>query len=142
MVRVGAIKMQYKQAWAKGAVLAAVSFWGVAAPAQVAREVTNLDQFSVTLHVQPFLSESDLEILRMIATSPEALALFMPDTAGFSAMAASPEDGFLQADQPAASVTALGGLPDAATAASDAIAGCQKTSKSATSGVLLLEVAP
>jgi len=144
-LKVGAIKMQGKQTAAMGAViLAALGFWAALSPANadVPREATNLGQFSVTLHVHPFLTEADLGILRMIAASPDALALFMPDTAGYSAMAASPDDGFLQSDQPAASVSALGGLPDAATAAQNAMAACQKASKSTKSCVLLLEVAP
>lgn len=147
-LKMGAIKMQGKQTVAigpiKAAILAALGFWAALSPAaaEVPRETANLGQFSVTLHVHPFLTEGDLGILRMIAASPDALALFMPDTAGYSAMAASPDDGFLQADQPAASVSALGGLPDAATAAQNAIDACQKASKSAASCVLLLEVAP
>jgi hypothetical protein len=110
--------------------------------AQVATETMTLGDFSITLHLQPFLTEDDLGILRMIATSADALALFVPDAKGFSAMAASPDEGFVTGGMPAASVMAMGGLADAPTAARDAIAGCQKAAQTPTPCALLLEIAP
>lgn len=128
----------------KAAVVSALVLGLTAAPAwaEVATETATLGDFAITLHIQPFLSEEDLGILRMIATSTDALALFVPDAQGFSAMAASPDEGFVKDGVPAASVMALGGLVDAQTAARDAIAGCQAAAQTPTPCALLLEIAP
>lgn len=120
------------------------AFVALSAPlhAQVATEVSTLGDFAITVHLQPFLTEEDLSVLRMIATSQEALALFMPDAAGFSAMAASPDDGFIKDGVPVASVVALGGLPDAATALANVTSGCAAAASTKTACVPLLEIAP
>ena len=116
----------------------------LAAPAraQVATETASLGEYNVTMHVQPFLTEDDLSILRLVLTSQDALALFVPEPNGFAAMAASPDDGFVKDGVPAASVVALGGLPDAATAAANAVDGCQKAKQGAADCVVILEIAP
>lgn len=126
------------------AAIAGAALMSLGAPlsAQIATEVSTLGEYTITLHLHPFLNAQDLEILRMIATSSEALALFVPDAAGFSAMAASPDDGFIADGVPTASVVALGGLPDAATAAANATAGCKAASSAASDCVVILEIAP
>ena len=116
----------------------------LAAPvrAEVATETATLGEYNVTMHVQPFLTEDDLSILRLVLTSQDALALFVPQANGFAAMAASPDDGFVKDGVPSASVVALGGLPDAATAAANAVDGCQKAKQGAADCVVILEIAP
>lgn len=125
-----------------GVVLAS----GLAASAwaqEVKTEVAELAGFDITLHLQPFLTESELATLRVVATNPDALALFVPDASkGFAALAVSPDDGFLPEGAPAASAQAIGGLPDAATAAKDALAACDKLRKGEAACVLVLEIAP
>ena len=124
------------------ATLAASAFFSTAARAEVAAETATLGDYSITLHLHPFLTEEDLTILRLVQSSQEALELFVPQADGFAAMAASPDDGFIKDGAPVASVVALGGLPDAATAAANAIEGCQKAKTGAADCVLILEIAP
>ncbi|OYU38996.1 MAG: hypothetical protein CFE33_11160 [Pseudorhodobacter sp. PARRP1] len=109
----------------------------------VKTETAALGGSSITLHVQPFLTETELATLRVVMTNPEALAIFVPDTSkGFAALAVSPDDGFLPEGAPAASAQAIGGLPDAAAAAKDALAACDKLRKGEAACVLVLEIAP
>ncbi len=124
------------------AALAVSAAFAAVARAEVATEVAVLGDYTITLHVQPFLTEEDLTILRLVQSSQDALALFVPQADGFAAMAASPDDGFVKDGVPAASVAALGGLADAATAAANATDACQKAKQGAADCVLILEIAP
>ena len=109
----------------------------------VKTEVAELGGSSITLHLQPFLTEVELSTLRVVMTNPDALAIFVPDSSkGFAALAVAPDDGFLPAGAPAASAQAIAGLPDAATAAKDALAACDKLRKGEAACVLVLEIAP
>ena len=121
---------------------AAAVMLGAPTRAEVATETATLGEFNVTMYVQPFLTEEDLAILRMVLTSQDALALFVPEPNGFAAMAASPDDGFVKDGVPSVSVVALGGLPDAATASADAVEGCQKAKQGTADCVVILEIAP
>jgi hypothetical protein len=106
-------------------------------------ETGELGASSITLHLQPFLTEAELAMLRVVMTNPDALAIFVPDSSkGFAALAVSPDDGFLPEGAPAASAQAIGGLPDAAAAAKDALAACDKLRKGEAACVLVLEIAP
>ncbi|MDO8985329.1 hypothetical protein [Cypionkella sp.] len=106
-------------------------------------ETGELGASSITLHLQPFLTEAELATLRVVMTNPDALAIFVPDSSkGFAALAVSPDDGFLPEGAPAASAQAIGGLPDAAAAAKDALAACDKLRKGEAACVLVLEIAP
>jgi hypothetical protein len=116
---------------------------GSAAQAEVGVESAVLGNYTITLHLHPFLTADDLSILRYVLTSEDGLALFVPQGAeGFAAMAASPEDGFMKGAEPATSVMALAGLPDAQTAAKDAIAGCQAATVAPSACVVVLDIAP
>ena len=109
----------------------------------VKTETAELGDSSITLHLQPFLTETELATLRVVLTNPEALAIFVPDSSkGYAALAVSPDDGFLPAGAPAPSAQAIGGLPDQATAAKDALAACDKLRKGEAACVLVLEIAP
>ncbi|MDB5666552.1 hypothetical protein [Cypionkella sp.] len=115
----------------------------VASAQQVKTEVAELDGFSITLHQHAFLTQSELATLRVVMSNRDALALFVPDSSkGFAALAVSPDDGFLPEGAPAKSAQAIGGLPDAATAAQAALAACDGLRKGAASCVLVLEIAP
>jgi hypothetical protein len=121
---------------------AIASFMATRAMADVATETSTIGDFTITLYLQDFLTEDDLTTLRLVAQDKNALALFVPAGGGFAALAASPEDGFTKDGMPARSASAISGLPDAATAATQAIAACQAASKAKATCVVLLEVAP
>jgi hypothetical protein len=108
----------------------------------VPTEVSTLDGATVTVHLHPFLSEQELGLLRLVATNSDALAVFVPDPSGFAAMAVSPDDGFIREGVPVASAVALSALPDAATAARDAIAGCEAKRGGAAPCVVVLDISP
>lgn len=116
----------------------------LAAPvlAEVATETSAMGDFTITLYLHDFLTQDDLTTLRIVAKDKNALAMFVPEGGGFAALAASPDDGFIKDGMPATSASALSGLPDAASAAAQAIAACQAASKAKTPCVVLLEVAP
>ncbi len=112
------------------------------ATAEVEKETSVIADFTITLYLHDFLTKDDLTTLRLVASDKNALALFVPAGGGFAALAASPEDGFTREGMPATSAVAISGLPDAATAATQAIAACQAASKAKAACVILLEVAP
>jgi hypothetical protein len=114
----------------------------VAAQDAVPTEVGTLDGATVTVHLQPFLTEQELQLLRLVATNPDALAVFVPNRDGFAAMAVSPDDGFIRDGVPVGSAVALSALPDAATAAADAIAGCEAKRGGVAPCVVVLDIAP
>ncbi len=108
----------------------------------VPTEVSTLDGATVTVHLHPFLSEQEVGLLRLVATNPDALAVFVPNRDGFAAMAVSPDDGFIRDGVPVASAVALSALPDAATAAADAIAGCEAKRSGTAPCVVVLDISP
>jgi hypothetical protein len=125
-------------------LIAAFALFATAAHAEepTPTEVTTLGASTVTLTLWGFLSEEELTVLRLVATDANALALFVPDAAGFSALAASPDEGFIRGGVPVASAIALSGLPDAETARAAALADCAAKKVGAADCVVVLEVAP
>ncbi len=115
---------------------------GVFAQDAVPTEVSTLDGATVTVHLQPFLSDQELGLLRLVATNADALAVFVPDRNGFAAMAVSPDDGFIRDGVPVSSAVALSAMPDAATAASEAVAGCEAKRSGAAPCVVVLDISP
>jgi hypothetical protein len=105
-------------------------------------EQATLGTSAITLTVWPFLTADELTVLRLVTTDANALALFVPDAAGYSAMAASPDDGFIRDGAPVASAIALSGLPDAETARADALAACTEKKLGAADCVIVLDIAP
>lgn len=110
--------------------------------ADVAVEKSVNGESSVTLHVQPFLDATELATLRLVATNKDALALFVPSSKGYAALAAAPKEGFIKEGVPVASAVALSDLPDAAAASEAALKACNAARKSDEDCVLLLEVGP
>ena len=124
--------------------LAAV-FMLLAAPAlaqDIATETTTLGASAITLHVQPFLDATELATLRLVASNKDALALFVPNSQSFAAMAAAPEEGFIKDGAPVASAKALSDLPDAAAAATAALDACNSARSTTPPCVLLPEIGP
>jgi hypothetical protein len=110
--------------------------------AEVAVETSVNGDSSVTLHVQPFLDATELATLRLVATNKEALALFVPTSKGYAALAAAPKEGFIKEGVPVASAVALSDLPDAVTASEAALKACNAARKTEEDCVILLEVGP
>ena len=127
------------------AVLAAVLALGTAGTAFAQGEpveTADLGTSRITLHVHDFLSGDELTTLRLVMVNPEALALFVPEGGGYAALAMAPDEGFISEGVAVKSAVALAGLPDAATAEAEAVAGCDAQRVSVAPCVLVLEVAP
>ena len=125
-------------------MLAALLVMTTAAHAQdaVPTEVTTLGTATVTLHLHGFLTAEELTVLRLVAKDTNALALFVPTGAGFAAMAACPDDGFIRGSAPVPGAVALSGQQDAETARTDALAACERAKQGQAACVIVLEVAP
>lgn len=123
-----------------GLGLAAVLAGGAMAQV-VPVEVVKLKGQTITLHVHPFLTEEELKMLRLVQTNKQALQLFVT-SAGFSAIAVSPGEGFVRDGGLVPSAIAMGDLPDAAAAAAAALEGCDAARKVADPCVVVLEVGP
>lgn len=113
-----------------------------ALPALAAPETATLGGSQITLHPQPFLTDEELATLRLVLVNEQALMIFVPKTGGFAALAVSPDDGFIRGGKPVPSATALAELPDAASAAAEAVKACDAARKGKAPCVLVLEVAP
>ena len=131
------------------AVLAAVLALGTAGTAFAQGEpveTADLGTSRITLHVHDFLSGDELAALRLVMVNADALALFVPagsaEGGGYAALAMAPDEGFIVDGAAVKSAVALAGLPDAATAEAEAVAGCDAQRVSVAPCVLVLEVAP
>ena len=114
---------------------------GAAMAQDVPVEVAVLKGQSVTLHVHPFLTAEELVMLRLVQTNRKALQMFVT-AGGFSAIAISPEDGFVRDGGLVPSAIAIGDLPDAGAAAGAALKACDAIRKGSTACVIVLEVGP
>ena len=121
--------------------LVAVVASGVAAQT-VPTEVAKLVGQKITLYVYPFLTESERTTLRLVQHNKQALAVFVPGTQGFAALAVAPNEGFLRDGSPVPSAVALSGLPDAASAAMAVLKGCDAARKGGEPCVIVLEIGP
>ncbi len=124
--------------------LAAAVFAGLAGAvlAEVPSEVTTIGGAKVTFYVQPFLDDTELSTLRLVATQEQALRLFVPTNSGYAAIALSPEDGFIKGGKPAASASAIAEMPDAASAAAKALEICNAARKGPSDCVIVMEISP
>ncbi|MBK6466895.1 MAG: hypothetical protein IPL38_16695 [Rhodobacter sp.] len=124
------------------AFAAAVALAGPALAGETPVETATLGEAKITLHVHDFLLEDELMALRLVMTNEDALALFVPKSGGFAALAMSPDDGFIRDGAPAKSAVALADLPDAGTAAAEAAKACDGLRKGKSPCVVVLEIAP
>jgi hypothetical protein len=117
---------------------------GAASAKDVPVEVSTLDGAQITLHLHPFLKDAELQVLRQVASNPQALAVFVPgDKSRYSAMALAPKDGFLKDGAPADTAIALSDFTDAAAAADAVTKACDaKRGKKGKPCVLVLEIGP
>ncbi len=127
-----------------GLGLVMVAFAGTAFAKDVPVEVGSLDGAQITLHVQPFLKDDELKVLRTVASNSQALAVFVPgDKSHYSAMALAPADGFLKDGAPTDTAIALSDFPDAKAAAKAVLEACDaKRGKVGKPCVLVLEIGP
>ncbi|MEO6298672.1 MAG: hypothetical protein ABIV25_15465 [Paracoccaceae bacterium] len=114
---------------------------GVAAQT-VPTEMAKLGGQKITLYVYPFLTENELTTLRLVQHNKQALAVFVPGTEGFAALAIAPNEGFLRDGSPVPSAVALSGLPDATSAAVAVLKGCDAARKGGEPCVIVLEIGP
>jgi hypothetical protein len=114
----------------------------VARAEDVPVELATLGASAITLHLHPFMTEEEMATLRLVMVNEQALSLFVPDKAGFAALAVSPEDGFIRMGAPMGSATAVGGLADAEAARGAALAGCEAMKQGTAPCVTVLEIAP
>jgi hypothetical protein len=121
-----------------GAALVAQGAQAQGVPVETGRQGANM----VTLHVHPFLNEQELTTLRLVLTNPDALSIFVPERRGHAALAMAPDEGFIRDGAPVRSAIAIGALPDAATAAADALKACDAARKGGKPCVVVLEVGP
>lgn len=127
-----------------GSLMTAAMVAGAASAKEVPVEVSTLDGAQITLHLQPFLKDQELQTLRLVATNSQALAVFVPgDKTHYSAMALAPDDGFLKDGAPADTAVALSDFPDAAAAAKAATDACDaKRGDAGAPCVIVLEIGP
>ena len=122
-------------------LVAGIATVGAAAAQDASVEVSKLAGQQITLHVYPFLSESDVKTLRLVATNKQALQLFITSN-GYSAIAVAPAEGFAPGGAPAPSAVAIGDFGDAASAAQAAVQACDAKRQGGDACVVVLEVGP
>lgn len=124
------------------AVWAGAVWTGVAAADVPPAETAEIGGAMVTVYAMEFLSEEELATLRLVLTSADALALFVPEGGGHAAMAVSPADGFIRDGALVKSATAMAGLDSADKAAEEALRACDAARSGKLPCVVVLEVAP
>lgn len=120
-----------------GLGLATAAFAG-----DVQDEVKVLRGQQVVLHVYPFLTDEDLQVLRLVQTNKQALQLFLTSSGGYSAIAVAPNEGFVRSGSLAPSAIAIGDFPDAVAAAEATLAGCEAKRKGGEACVVVMEIGP
>lgn len=96
----------------------------------------------VTLYLHKFLTDEDLTMLRLVQSNDQALAVFVPGTSGFAALAAAPEEGFIRGGQPVSSAVAIADLPDLDSAKAEARKTCDQLRRGKSPCEVILTVAP
>jgi hypothetical protein len=125
-----------------GLAVAMAAVLPAAAQDTVKVEVYEQAGLRVQVYVFPFLDETELATLRLVATNAEAQALFLPEGGGHAAMAVAPAEGFIRSGAPVASAVAVGALPDAEAARAKALEGCEAARKKRPACEVVLTVAP
>ncbi len=124
---------------AAGLVLATAS---LATAQDIETEQYQLDGVEVTVLAHTFLSEEEIMTLRLVGQNRDALALFVPEGAGFAALAIAPAEGFVRDGVPVDSAIAIAGLEDIETARASALEACDAARAAGPDCVVALEVAP
>jgi hypothetical protein len=125
-------------------VLALAGAGGVAAQDEVPVETARLGKSQVTLTRHAFLTEQEVTTLHLVMSNRQALSVFVPGKPdAYSALAVSPDEGFIREGKPVASAVAVADLPDADTARLNAVEACDKARNPKHAPcVVVLEVGP
>ena len=128
----------------RGAVAAVLAGWaGMAAADLPPAETAVIGGAKVTVYTMNFLTPEEVAALKLVLVNEAALQLFVPEgSAGFAAMAVSPDEGFIRDGGLVPSAVAIAGMASAEEAAEAALAGCDAARKAAATCVVVLEVAP
>ncbi|MFC0280117.1 hypothetical protein ACFOHK_11080 [Falsigemmobacter intermedius] len=97
---------------------------------------------AVTVYDHAFLNAEEKATLDLVATNEQALALFVTKPGRYSAMAVSPDDGFIRGGQPVPSAIALSDLESRDAARAAVLKDCNAARKGKKDCLLVLEVAP
>ncbi len=128
--------------WKSGLVgLAALGLAGAALAQQASVESYALEGADVQVTVHPFLTEEEVDTLRLVGQNPEALALFVAEGPGYSALAVAPDEGFIRGGAPIESAIALSGMESPEAAREGATDACDEARQGGQSCVVVLEVA-
>ncbi|MGY6410726.1 MAG: hypothetical protein ACXIUV_06850 [Alkalilacustris sp.] len=142
MTRSSATPCQPRALLTMGGLLgAAMALMPGLAAAQQAQTFTH-PQAEVRLILHDTLAQEDRAMLEVIAASPEIVASMLDIASGHAALALAPGEGMMGDGTPPASATALGGLPDAATARAEALRMCEAARRSGPACVVVMEVSP
>ena len=108
-------------------VLALAGAGAVAAQEEVPVETARLGKSLVTFTHHAFLTGQEVATLQLVMSNRQALSVFVPGKPdAYSALAVSPDEGFIRDGQPVASAVAVADLPDAETARLNAVEACDK----------------
>lgn len=109
----------------------------------VPTETSRLGDRQVTIHLHPFLTAEETALLRAVASSEQALALFVTgNRRRHAAIAVAPAEGLVRSGQPVASAFAIADLRTPADARTGALEGCMRARRSGPDCVVVLEVGP
>ena len=109
---------------------------------QSGAELYQLDGAEVTVLTHGFLSEEELQTLRLVGQNRDALMVFLPEAGGHAALAVAPDEGFVRDGMPVESASAISGLPDIAAAREAALDACNALRNGGAACQVVLEVAP
>ena len=128
----------------RAAVAAVLAGWaGMAAADLPPAETAVIGGAKVAIYTMNFLTPEEVAALKLVLVNEAALQLFVPEgSAGFAAMAVSPEDGFIRDGALVPSATAIAGLASAEEAATAALEGCNAAKAGKADCVVVLEVQP
>ncbi len=130
-----------RKAWIAAAMVM-VAWAALAEDVVVPVETSTTEKAQITLKLFPFLTPEETQLLRIMATNEQALAVLVPEGGGFGAIAMAPKEGFVRDGAPVPSAIAVAQFPDAESASADALAKCEAAKKRGPDCVVVLEVAP
>ena len=128
------------------AILAALVLGGtggdMAHAGAVQFETAEIGKSEVRLYLHDFLTEEELTTLRLVMSNPDALQVFTQGKDGFTALAVSPDEGFIRDMKPVESAKALADFPSAEEVEAAVLKDCNAARKGKADCVLVLTVAP
>lgn len=107
-----------------------------------ASETSVLDGSEITFYHRDGLTQEEIITLRLVMTNRQLLEILVPGGEGYSALAVSPDDGFIRDGKPVSSASGRGGLPTAAAAAAAALQACEAAKAGKAACQVVLAVGP